>query len=100
MSLAIFGICRHLSVKNRVVRWMLLSASKKSLGMYLWLVHPVFWHSFWRPRLGAVVIGGIGDFVKYTILVALCSFMSAWMLECIRQWTFDTVKKLMPVKRM
>ena len=95
MTLAIFGICRRLSVKSHVVRWMLLSASKKSLGMYLWLVHPVFWHAFWRPRMKAVVIDGLGEFAMYTLLVALCSFMSAWLLECIRQWAFTSVGKML-----
>ena len=79
------------SVKNRVVRRMLLSASKKSLGMYLWLVHPVFWYAFWRPRTKAVVIDRLGDFAMYTLLVVLCSFISAWLLECIRQWAFTRV---------
>ena len=94
MTLAIFGICRHLNVKNRCVRQMLLSASKKSLGIYLWLVHPVFWYAFWRPRMKTVVIGGLGEFALYTLLVTVFSFMSAWLLECIRQRAFAIVPKL------
>ena len=91
MSLAIFGLCKRIDIKNRIVRLALLSASKKSLGIYLWLVHPVFWHSFWRPRLGAVVVDGLGMFAIYSTLVTLCSFTSAWLLESARQWLFDRI---------
>ena len=94
MSLALFGLCRRITVKNRIVCLALVSASKKSLGIYLWLVHPVFWHAFWRPRLGAVTIGGLGEFAVYTALVTICSFASAWLLESIRQWTFDRIYRM------
>lgn len=94
MTLAIFGMCKRLNVSNGVARKMLLSASGKSLGMYLWLVHPVFWYSFWRPRLGSVVIGGLREFAMYTIPVVLCSFVSAWLLECVRQQAFVIVGKI------
>ena len=94
MSLALFGLFKRIDVKNRIVRLALVSASKKSLGIYLWLVHPVFWYSVWRPRLGAVVIDRIGAFAAYTIIVSICSFASAWILESIRQWTFDRIGRL------
>ncbi len=94
MSLAIFGICKHLDIKNNIVRRMLLSMSRKSLGMYLWLVHPVFWYAVWRPRLGAVVVSGFGDLATYALLVTLCSFLSAWLLEAVRERLFAAVGKL------
>ena len=94
MTLAIFGICKHVNVTNGIIRRMLVSTSKKSLGMYLWLVHPVFWYSVWRPRLGAVSIGGLGDLAAYALLITLCSFLSAWLLECIRQRAFSCIGRL------
>lgn len=92
-SLAIFGLCKRIDVKNRIARLALVSASKKSLGIYLWLVHPVFWYSFWRPRLGTVVVDGLGMFAMYTTFITLCSFASAWLLESARQWLFDKIGK-------
>ena len=94
MSLAMFGACKRITVKNRIVRLALVSASKKSLGIYLWLVHPVFWHSFWRPQLGTIVVDGIGMFTIYTTLITLCSFASAWLLESARQRLFDGVGRI------
>ena len=94
MTLAIFGICKHVNVRNGIIRRMLVSMSKKSLGMYLWLVHPVFWYSVWRPRLGAVSIRGLGDLAEYALLITLCSFLSAWLLECIRQRAFSCIGRL------
>ena len=94
MTLAIFGICKHVNVRNGIIRRMLVSMSKKSLGMYLWLVHPVFWYSVWRPRLGAVSIRGLGDLAAYALLITLCSFLSAWLLECVRQRAFSCIGRL------
>ena len=94
MSLAIFGLCKRITVTNRFVRIALVSASKKSLGIYLWLVHPVFWYTFWRPRLGAVVVDRLGMFAIYTTLITLCSFASAWLLESARQCLFDRIGRM------
>ena len=93
-SLAIFGLCKRIDIKNRIVRLALVSASKKSLGIYLWLVHPVFWYSFWRPQLGAIVVDRLGMFAIYTTLITLCSFASAWLLESARQWLFDEIGRI------
>ena len=94
MSLAVFGICKHIDLKSLWGRRMLVSVSRKSLGMYLWLVHPVFWHSIWRPRLRAIGIGSLCEFIVYVPLITLCSFTSAWLLESARECVFSSVSKM------
>ena len=94
MSLAVFGICKHIDLKSLLGRRMLVSVSRKSLGMYLWLVHPVLWHSIWRPRLRAIGIGSLSEFIVYVSLITLCSFISAWLLESIRECVFFSFSKM------
>lgn len=98
MSLAIFGICRHVEIRRPIARQIVLSISNKSLGMYLWLVHPVFWHSFWRPYLSRITIRNVPEFAAYVLLVVTCSFLSALLLESLRQRLFSRVGKLIDSK--
>ena len=89
MTLAIFGLCRKLKKGDLAFfRNLICSISSKSLGIYLWLVHPVFWHMVWRPRLRAIEIKTITDFAIYLVCITVCSLFLAWLLECARQWLF------------
>ena len=91
MSLAIFGLCRHIVVRNRCLAQMLAAVSAASLGMYLWLVHPVFWHAVWRPKLGSVVIAGLGQFLLHLTIIVITAFVAAFSLEFVRKKIFSFV---------
>ena len=98
MALALFGICRRLKIRHPMLRRLVSSLSNKSLGMYLWLVHPIFWHSFWRPFLGKIVIRDVPGFAAYALLIVSCSFLSAWLLEFLRQRLFNCFGKMTALK--
>ena len=99
MALAIFGLCRHVRVRSLRVRSLMAILSGLSFGMYLWLVHPVFWRAFWRPRLGAVTISSLSGFLGTLVLATGLAFAVAGLLELTRQHLFRIVAKWLSRQR-
>lgn len=94
ISLAIFGLCRHVHVQSPGPRRVLAFVAGLAFGMYLWLVNPVFWRAFWRPWLSSVVIGSPAGFVAAFGLAMAVSLAAACILEQIRRFLFRAVLRL------
>ncbi len=92
MALAIFGLCRSVRVRSPRGRRVLASLAGLSFGMYLWLVHPVFWNGFWQPCLHRVEVPTLPRFLVRLLLVSTAAFLTAGILESVRQRLFRTVE--------
>ena len=99
LSLAIFGLCRHIAVRRTFTTKALSAISASSLGMYLWLVHPVFWHTFWRPTLGVIVISELDKFLLHIAVVTVTSFGAAFALEFLRKKLFSLIRHTFGILR-
>lgn len=89
IALAIFGLCRRIRVGWPWLRQLLATLSGLSFGMYLWLVHPVFWRVVWIPRLGKLAVPTIPAFLSRLSLVLVASFALAGVLELVRKRLFS-----------
>lgn len=96
VALAVFGLCRNVRDPGPFARKALSSLSGASLGIYLWLVHPVFWRAFWRPGLSRVVVATPWQFVWKTALAAVCALAAAWTLESLRAHLFRLAEGALP----
>ena len=96
ITLALFGLCRRVRVESARTGRVLAALAGLSFGMYLWLVHPVFWRAFWRPLLGTVVVSSIPDFLGKLFGVVAAAFAVAGLLEWGRQRLFQAVSGLLP----
>lgn len=91
MALAIFGLCRHVRLQSPRGRQVLASLSGLSFGMYLWLVHPVFWRGVWQPCLHRVDVPTMPLFFVRLLLASSAAFLAAGLLESARKWLFRAV---------
>jgi surface polysaccharide O-acyltransferase-like enzyme len=91
IALALFGFCRRIRTGSDRAGRLPAALAGLSFGMYLWLVHPVFWRAFWRPLLGTVVVSSIPDFLGKLSGVVAAAFVLAGLLEGGRQRLFRTV---------
>lgn len=91
ISLAIFGLCRRVRVAGPRARRLLATLSGLSFGMYLWLVHPVFWRVVWIPRLGELEVATVPAFLACLSLVSIASFAGAGVLELARKRLFSVL---------
>lgn len=100
MSLALFGLFRHVSIKSRRIQKTVVVLSGASLGIYLWHVQPLMWHGWWKPFLKRIVLVTPCDFLWRTVAMSVIVFLAALALELLRQRLFSAIGRLVPTARI